>query len=126
MDLIVIDDDKFMKKVFDMILKDQGLNYCVYTNPHEGIVAVENDSPCCVVVDYIMPDLRGDELIIKASQKLLFKKSNFIMITGEAVDEMARMKFMTLGFQYVFAKSDIKSPIFLETIKELIADKKAA
>ncbi len=126
MDLIVIDDDKFMKKVFESILRDQELSYAVYTNPHEGIVAVENDSPCCVVVDYLMPDLKGDELIIKASQKLLFKRSNFIMITGEAVDEMMKMKLMTLGFQYIFSKSEIKSALFLNTIKELIADKKAA
>lgn len=124
LDLIVIDDDKFMHKVLDGILTNKNISYKFFDDPVLAISEVEKEKPSCVVVDFMMPNLKGDELIVKASQKLLFKTSNFIMITGETLDEMQKMKMMTLGFQYIFSKKELRSDAFVECVLELIADKK--
>jgi len=126
MDIIVVDDDKFMKTVFDKILKDTGLKYEVYHDPHEGHDAIVAKKPACVILDYIMPDLRGDEMIVKSSQECLFKHCNFIMVSSEKFNDLDRMKLMTLGFLHIFTKEDLQSDYFLETVHELVADKKAA
>jgi len=126
MDVIVVDDDKFMKKVFDKIFGGTELKYEVYHDPHEGHDAIVEKKPACVVLDYIMPDLRGDELIVKSSQECLFKYCNFVMVSSESFTEMDKMKLMTLGFLHIFTKEDLNSEHFVNTIRELVADKKAA
>jgi CheY-like chemotaxis protein len=126
MDVIVVDDDKFMKNVFDKLFKDTGLSYEVYHDPHEGHDAIVEKRPACVILDYIMPDLRGDELIVKSSQECLFKYCNFVMVSSEQFNDMDRMKLMTLGFLHIFTKEDLNSDAFLQTVQELVADKKVA
>lgn len=126
MDIIIVDDDKFMAKIFDRVLAKTGLEYSVYQKPHDGLEAIISQKPACVILDYMMPDIKGDELIVRSSQECLFKHCNFIMITGEKFDEMQKMKLMTLGFQYIFSKKEIHSEHFIETVIDLVQDKKQA
>ena len=126
MDVIIVDDDKVMQKVFDKIFKDTGLEYEVYHDPHIGHDAIVEKKPACVILDYIMPDIRGDELIVKSSQELLFQHCNFVLVSSEKFDQLGKMKLMTLGFLHIFEKEDLRSDKFVEVIKELVADKKAA
>ncbi len=123
MDIIIIDDDPFMKKVFHSLFKHEHINIEVFENPVEGLEAISMEKPKCAIVDYRMPALNGDDLIIQSSQKLQFQHTDFVMITGEHFGELDRMKLMTLGFQYIFKKSDLKSKLFIDTIKEIVAQK---
>ena len=126
MDVIIIDDDKFMATVFENLFGKEGINFKVYDDPHAGLEAISKIQPSCAIVDYNMPALNGDDLIIISSQKLQFQHTDFIMITGEEFTDIERMKLMTLGFQYIFKKSQMKKDNFLETVQVMISDKKAA
>ena len=123
MDLIVIDDDKFMVTVFQNLFKDENISYLVVDDPHAGLEIISKEKPKCAIIDYNMPALNGDDLIVISSQKLQFSHTDFIMITGERFTEMDRMRLMTLGFHYIFSKSDLKNEQFLGTIKSIIESK---
>ena len=73
-----------------------------------------------------MPLLNGDDLIVISSQKLQFQHTDFIMITGEEFSDIERMKLMTLGFQYIFKKSELRKGEFLSIIKQVLLQSKAA
>ena len=57
MDVIIIDDDKFMKTVFSNLFKDQGISFDVYEDPHEGLESISSNRPHCAIIDYNMPAL---------------------------------------------------------------------
>ncbi len=120
MDVIIIDDDKFMKTVFSNLFKDQEISFDVYEDPHEGLESISSNRPHCAIIDYNMPALNGDDLIVLSSQRLQFSHTDFIMITGEEFSEMDRMKLMTLGFQYIFSKKELRSEKFINTINEIL------
>lgn len=126
MDVIVIDDDKFMGNVFENLFKQEGISYKLYDNPHEGLEVISKEQPRCAIVDYNMPLLNGDDLIVISSQKLQFQHTDFIMITGEEFSDIERMKLMTLGFQYIFKKSELRKGDFLSVIKDIISESNAA
>jgi DNA-binding response OmpR family regulator len=124
LDLIIIDDDKNIGKVFESIFSKTDVSFEIYDCPHEGLQALIEKKPACVVLDYHMPNFRGDEVIVRSSQELLFKYCNFILMTDEEFDEMEKMKLMTLGFQYIFKKTAIHNGHFIDIVKDLVSDKR--
>ncbi len=123
MDLLIIDDDKFMKKVFSEIFANRDIDFEIVEDPHIGLDIISDKRPKCAMIDYNMPRLNGDDLIVLSSQKLQFQHTDFVMVTAENFSEMDKMKLMTLGFQYIFKKSEISNGLLVETVKSIIDEK---
>ena len=103
-DLIVIDDDKLTVNMILSFLKDCDLSILSFTNSTEGLDKVLEHRPRMVFLDLNMPELNGDQLIIKLSEKYIFQTTSIFLISGAEFTEIQRMKMMTLGFDFIIKK----------------------
>lgn len=82
MKIYIVDDDPIQIEISTYILKDAG--HEVDTKPG-GILAISeiaNDRPDCVLIDLMMAEMGGLELLQELVKKPQLKKTKFIIVTG--------------------------------------------
>ncbi len=97
-DLFLIDDDPFMEKIFKSMLNEFDLNFKFCSDAEKGLDEVVQQKPKVLVLDYNMPGLNGQEMIVKLSENHVFQYTSIYLLTGEVMDEMQKLRLMTLGF----------------------------
>ncbi|MDD0852857.1 response regulator [Halobacteriovorax sp. GB3] len=122
LDLIIVDDDKFMGKVFSSMLSGYEINYEFYSDSTEALSAILEHRPKCVLLDYNMPGMNGQDLIVKLSENHIFQHSSIFLITADALSEMDKMRMMTLGFEKLIDKNVLKKETFLEAISDVLGE----
>jgi DNA-binding NtrC family response regulator len=94
--VLLVDDDDNILWMNQMILRTIGIAADVSNNPVEALNLFRIDPYDLVISDYMMPDMRGDEL----GNKMLdvYPKSCMVFLTGypEAVSKMKDSGFEVL------------------------------
>lgn len=116
-DMILIDDNKTVLRFVEHMLAPYHLNLSSYTSAQEGLDAVVEHRPKVVFVDLMMPEINGDEVIIKLSEAKVFKDCTIFLLTGKELCDMDHMKLMTLGFMKILLKPLAKNQL-LEIVEE--------
>ena len=96
--VFLIDDDKVALKVITKLFKPYDVEIFTFSNPIEGLAAIEEHRPQLVFLDYMMPEMNGDEVIVKVSEAKLFRDFH------NDFDDLQVIKFRTLGFYDVLHK----------------------
>lgn len=73
-----------------------------------------------VIVNENLIDTNAQDFIIKASQKKVFCHSAFLLATSNSLDEMNKIRFMSLGFSYFMTTNF--DEINLQIVKSSIQD----
>jgi DNA-binding NtrC family response regulator len=123
--IICVDDEEIILNSLDHELHDEfGDKYLIeLANSGEEalelideLIEDEIDVPL-IICDYIMPTMKGDEVLIKAQQKLPFTKN--ILLTGQAsVEGIVNIINNTRLFRYI--QKPWEKPDLLLTIKNAI------
>jgi len=103
-DVILVDDDPFMEKIFNNMIGDFDLNFHFCSDAEKGLEEVVKYRPKVLVLDYNMPGLNGQEVIVKLSENHIFKDTSVYLLTGEKMDEMQMLRMRTLGFTELLFK----------------------
>jgi CheY-like chemotaxis protein len=84
--VLVIDDSLMLLSFVKEILSEA--NYQVNTAPtaEEGLAAAANDPPDLVLLDYILPDMKGDEVCQRLSDNPATAKVSIIYMSGFGTD----------------------------------------
>lgn len=128
-DIIVVDDDPDVGEMFEEIFKNSSYSLEFYARPEDGLKAISEKRPKIAILDFNMPGLTGQEMIVKLSEKLIFKTTSLILISGENFDEMEKIRLMTLGFEKIFQKPFVLSDLIdyvASCIPPEVEDKKTA
>ena len=78
--IIVIDDDRLVRRVFSAVLKKEGLDVIEADNGDDGLALVISEHPDLVVTDFQMPGKNGLELLSEIQRLKL--GIPVIMLTG--------------------------------------------
>jgi DNA-binding response OmpR family regulator len=103
-DIIIIDDDPVVTELLMAYLSDMDLLVEAYNNPHDALEMVIHQKPSIVFLDLQMDGLRGDQIIVKLSEKYIFQTTTLFLLTGEPLSDMEHMTLMTLGFTHIINK----------------------
>lgn len=103
-DIIIIDDDPFITELIESYLAPYDLLIQTYNNPVQALEQVIHHRPRIVFMDLKMPEMRGDQVIVKLSEKYIFQTTSVFLVTATVLDETEYMKIMTLGFDHVISK----------------------
>lgn len=122
LDIICIDDDPFMEKVFKKLFRPFGLNMEFYSCTKVGLSRVLEQRPRLVILDYWMPDMNGREIIVTLSEHHIFKTTSIALCTSHDLGPMDKMEFMTLGFEKIISKPVSKKDI-LYLVEEFFPNK---
>lgn len=68
MKILMIDDDQMLIDVWSMALKKEGHEVATATTGHEGIELSKTEAPDFILLDQIMPDMKGNEVLTQIKE----------------------------------------------------------
>jgi len=123
--IICVDDEPDILNTLKMQLKNEFKNDYFYELAESGDEALdlledfqEEDQVIMVVSDWLMPGIKGDELLIKVHQK--YPKIIKVMLTGQA-DAVALQRAVKEANLYCCLSKPWQSKDLIETIKSGLA-----
>ncbi len=117
-DLLIVDDSKFDLEVIKAMLKGYNITTEVCLSAPQAIDIIQEKQPHVIIIDYEMPHMNGDDMIIAISERKLFATSSFILLSGRNFDDIEKMKLQTLGLELI-----LKKPINKDSLFSIIEEK---
>lgn len=114
--ILIVDDDVWFHKYFTKHLKSWGFEVISAFNPYEGISLAAKENPVMIFLDYIMPELNGDNVlkILKAVEQT--KDIPVVFISGNLNADVIGSAFK-MG-----AKGFLTKPVSLKVIYQKIEE----
>ncbi len=114
--ILIVDDDVWFHKYFTKHLKSWGFDVISAYNPYDGISLAAKENPLLIFLDYIMPEMNGDNVlkILKAVEQT--KDIPVVFISGNLSAEV-------IGSAYKMgAKGFLTKPVSLKIIYQKIEE----
>ena len=80
--ILWVEDDKFLSDILSKKFLSLGYNLIKANNGTEALRLVENETPDIVMLDIVMPDLNGFDVLQKLKMQDKFKKTPVIMLSN--------------------------------------------
>ncbi len=115
--IMVVDDSLMMRKFISMALTPHGHKIIEASGGNEAIQTAINTPPDCMILDLLMPDMVGTEVLeqLKTKHSLSFP---VIVMTAD-IQESTQLKCMELGAYRVLTKPP-KGGELAEVVKEAV------
>lgn len=103
--VLVVDDNAVNLKVAAGIFSKYGIDIAVATSGEDSIRKIESEKYDLVLMDMVMPDMGGDEVlkVIRAKEDNYYKEVPFVALTAQNGANV-REDMLGLGFQEYLAK----------------------
>lgn len=118
--ILVIEDDRFIGEMYVRSLQKAGYAVDWMVDGNDGLVAARNKSYDLIVLDIMLPEKRGNEILdALRGDKDLIPNSRVMVLTNFEQDSESRMA-MEHNVDAYLIKADITPRKLLETIKQLV------
>jgi|SaaInlStandDraft_6_1057023.scaffolds.fasta_scaffold158349_2 DNA-binding NarL/FixJ family response regulator len=119
MKVLIIDDDNFIRTVYESLLKQENIEPVLAENGESGLALAREHSPDLILLDMIMPGKSGFEVIeeLKADEAL---KSIPVIIFSSLSQQSDIDEAMKLGAAGYYPKDQNASESVVEKVKELL------
>jgi len=98
--ILLIDDDPDMQDIGRIIIRKAGYNFIEARNAEEGFEKIESHHPNLVLLDYMMPEMRGDEFFdhfVSDEKYKKFRDIPIIMLTARGDNGIDRVSMFEKG-----------------------------
>ena len=121
--VLIIEDDRYISKMFQLKLSLDGMDVQVAENGHQGIEKVKEFSPDIILLDILMPEMDGYEVLeaIKGEDQT---KDIPVLIMSNLGQEVHIQKAMDLGAIGYIVKSQYTPSNVSEKVKEVLSGHK--
>ena len=116
--VLLVDDDKQLAAALQWILADQSFMVDVANDGAEALLKVRANEYDAVICDVMMPELRGDEFFLQATDSKPHLAERFIFITGYAADPKVNVFLCTTGCKYLLKPFPVKH--LIECLKQML------
>lgn len=118
--IAVIEDEEAIRELYRLKLESEGFRVITATNGKEGLKLLDDHNPRVALLDIMMPDMGGIEVLEIATKNDTLPESVVILtnLPYETARDMAR-PYDVAG---VFVKLETTPVKVAETVKELIAE----
>ncbi len=118
--ILVVEDDKFLKKIYETKLSLEGFLPVIASNGAEGLELIKKEKPDLVLLDLIMPLKTGFEVLDEMSKNKIFRTIPVIVATNLGQEE-DRKRVMELGVKDYIIKSDTPIQGIIDRIKKILS-----
>jgi excisionase family DNA binding protein len=116
--VLVVDDDPQVREVVRVNLELEGYAVREAANAEEGLAALEDDAPDLILLDVMMPQVDGWEMLRRVQERHGMGSIPVVMFSGK-VDEGARAEAAERGAQgFVGKPFDLQS--LIEQTKQIV------
>ncbi|MBW6441166.1 response regulator [Patescibacteria group bacterium] len=112
--ILIIEDDKFLIKAYDIKLKKEGFQVILAKDGEEGLALAHSEQPSLIILDMMLPKMNGFEVLekLKSNEELKSIPVITISVLGQRTD---LEKAISLGAEKYLIKTD-------HTLAEIIAN----
>ena len=116
--VLIVDDDKFLLEMYRKKFEHEGSTVDVAIGSAEALAKLRGgSSPDILILDIIMPDMDGMELLETIRKEKLVPDAIIIMLTNESDQEKIK-KAESLGIKgYIVKATSIPSEVVEEALK---------
>ena len=117
--ILIIEDDRFIGEMYVRALKKAGYDVDWMVDGNDGLVAARNKQYDCILLDVMLPERRGSEILeaLRGKEDLI-PNSKVIVLTNFEQDEESRMA-MERGVDAYLIKAEITPKKLLGIIEQL-------
>lgn len=118
--ILIIDDNKQDRFIYKRFLEQNNTiqyNYLESSTAKEGFELFKNNTVDCIIIDYLLPDMVGLELLKKITTEN--KHIPVIMMTGQGSESIA-VEVMRAGAQDYIVKNSLKPELIQRSIHNAI------
>lgn len=85
--VLVVDDEKHIVKLLEVNLEKAGYKVICAYNGYEALEKIKEDMPNVIILDIMMPEMDGIEVLKKIRENPQTKRLPVIMLTAKSSDE---------------------------------------
>lgn len=117
--ILLVEDDPFLIDIYTTKLKEAGFSIEVAVNGEEAIRKIKEKRPDLVVLDIVLPQIDGWEILRKIKSEPKFKNLKVIILSNLGQKEEVE-KGMDLGAVKYLIKAHYTPSQVVEEIKKII------
>ena len=118
--ILCIEDDRFIGEMYVRSLQKAGYQVDWVVDGNDGLVAARNKSYDLIILDIMLPERRGDQIMdaLRSGDVDLVPNSKILIMTNFEQDETSRTSLSSRADGYLI-KADITPRVLLEVIASL-------
>jgi len=118
--ILAIDDDKLVRKLYEEGFVKAGYEIITAESGEEGIKMAQDNNPDVILLDLLMPEMSGEEVLKNLKEKGVLEKIPVIVLSSKS-DEETLKNCMGLGAKDYLTKVDFSFDVIIEKIKKVIS-----
>lgn len=119
--ICLIEDNKAIRKMFGILLNKAGYQIQEFEDGKTAIEWLNSNTPKCVIVDILLPDMNGTEIMSTIRQQQNGTGIPIIAVTGFA-HPTDREKYLAMGFDDYISKP-VDTTTFAKIVNQIIENK---
>ncbi len=117
-DIFVVDDSENWLFYYRSVFEKKGIKIKCFESPLKALEALRSAPPKILILDFMMPEINGDELMIRISELKIINTFYPLLISELEISEKKEFELKSLGFGDVLSKQTSK-----EELLELVCEK---
>lgn len=122
MRILLVDDDEAILKVFSASLKTHGYEVITASNGTDGIEKVKTQKPDLVLLDQVLPDIQGNEVLVALKSDPVTKDVTVAMLSNFGQNELIERAINAGAVDYIL-KYQITPEYLATKIQEIFRPK---
>lgn len=118
--ILIIEDDPLMARLYEKVFKFEGHEVDVALDGRAGLEKVMSGKPTLIVLDIMMPEMNGLEVLDKLKLDPEAKKIPVVVLTNLAGGQDAEIALSKGAVKYI-VKSEYEPKQIANMIKEVLA-----
>jgi len=119
--LLIAEDDQFYANLYKTKLEKEGFSVVISTNGSETMKLIEENKPNLIILDIVMPELDGFEVLKQLKEKPDFKNVPVIVLSNLGQQEDIDRALSLGAFRYI-VKSNVSIHDMVESVEEALRD----
>lgn len=123
--ILLVDDDKFIRELYDEVLKSEGFDVETASNGKDGYEKIITGKYDLILLDVMLPQLDGIGIVTKLREsKSKVPLSSIVFLTNLVHDPVVK-EALGHGVHSCLTKADINPDQLVAHVKKVLAEKSA-
>lgn len=122
MKILLVDDDQAILTVFETALKKEGFEVASAQDGKTGLEKAKTEKPDLILLDQILPDMKGNDLLKTLKQDLITQKIPVAILSNFGQNELVQEAINAGAIDYIL-KYQVGTNDLTEKVKELLKPK---
>lgn len=120
--IAIIEDDEAISQMYGFKFKAEGFEVESAENGIKGLKLIEKMKPDIILLDIMMPEMNGDEMLAKMRKTNWGNKIKVVVLTNLGEEEIPK-SVKHLGVLDIIVKAQYTPTQVIELVKKLLSEK---